>query len=396
MRTIWWVVSRPTEYKIMVKQSALFLILILSSFAPTQGAQINQDPAFPYTPSLDLTAMDKSVDACVDFYQYACGGWQSNNPIPPDQTSWDVYRKLYEDNLKYLRSILEQAGSVEADPDAVTRRIGDFYTACMDELTVEKRGLAPLKTDLNAISRVRSERQLAQIVGRLQLTYGSAILIRQGSTQDPDNSEQQIAELDQGGLGLPDRDYYIKDDDKSKDIRTRYVQHVQRIFELMGENAEIAKKNAETVMNLETQLAKASMTRVDRRDPYKLKHKMKVAELSKLAPNFDWPVYYKELRYPSFEIVNVAPPDFFREVNERLARSSVANWKTYLRYHIVDSAAPYLSSRFVQENFDFYRKYLRGVEDMQPRWKRCVEYTDGSLGEALGQIYVRKTFPPEV
>src|SRR5213594_3715517 len=298
MRTMWWVVSRPTEYKIMVKQSALFLILILSSFAPTQGAQINQDPAFPYTPSLDLTAMDKSVDACVDFYQYACGGWQRNNPIPPDQTSWDVYRKLYEDNLKYLRSILEQAGSVEADPDAVTRQIGDFYTACMDELTVEKRGLAPLKTNLNAISRLRSERQLAQIVGHLQMTYGSAILFRQGSTQDPDNSEQQIAELDQGGLGLPDRDYYSKDDDKSKEIRTRYVQHVQRIFELMGENAETAQKNAETVISLETQLAEASMTRVDRRDPYKLKHKMKMAELSKLAPNFDWPVYYKELRYP--------------------------------------------------------------------------------------------------
>src|SRR5947209_9788633 len=141
------------------------LIVLLSSVA------IAQEPGFPYTPSLDLTAMDKSVDACVDFYQYACGGWQSNNPIPPDQTSWDVYRKLYEDNLKYLRSILEQAGSLEADPDAVTRQIGDFYTACVDELTVEKRGLAPLKTDLNAISRVRSERQLAQIVGRLQLTY---------------------------------------------------------------------------------------------------------------------------------------------------------------------------------------------------------------------------------
>src|SRR5213594_4036808 len=379
----------------MVKQSALLLILVVSSFAPAQGAQNNQDPGFPYTPSLDLTAMDKSVDACVDFYQYACGGWQSNNPIPPDQTSWDVYRKLYEDNLKYLRSILEQAGSVEANPDVVTRRIGDFYTACMDELTVEKRGLAPLKTDLNAISRVRSERQLAQIVGRLQLTYGSAILFRQSSTQDPDNSEQQIAELDQGGLGLPDRDYYTKDDDKTKEIQARYVQHVERVFELMGDDAGTAKRNASTIMTLETLLAKASMTRVDRRDPYKLKHKMNLAELSKLAPKFDWAVYYKELHYPSFEIVNVAPPDFFRELNVQLERVSVANWKAYLRYRVVDSASPYLSSTFAEENFNFYRKYLRGVEDLQPRWKRCVQYTDGNLGEALGQIYVRKTFGPE-
>ncbi len=387
--------ARRAEYKIMVKRSILFLILVLSSYAPAQGAQNNQDPGFPYTPSLDLTAMDKSVDACVDFYQYACGGWQSNNPIPPDQTSWDVYRKLYEDNLKYLRSILEQAGSLEADPDAVTRQIGDFYTACMDELTVEKRGLAPLKTDLNAISRVRSERQLAQIVGRLQPTYGSAILFRQGSTQDPDNSEQQIAELDQGGLGLPDRDYYTKDDDKSKEIQARYVQHVERVFELMGDDAGTAKRNANTIMTLETLLAKASMTRVDRRDPYKLKHKMNVAELSKLAPKFDWAVYYKELHYPSFEIVNVAPPDFFRELNVQLERVSVANWKAYLRYRVVDSASPYLSSTFAEENFNFYRKYLRGVEDLQPRWKRCVQYTDGNLGEALGQIYVRKTFGPE-
>jgi len=379
----------------MVKQSALFLILTLSSFVPALGAQINQDPAFPYTPSLDLTAIDKSVDACVDFYRYACGGWQRNNPIPPDQTSWDVYRKLYEDNLKYLRSILEQAAALEANRDAVTRQIGDFYAACMDELTVEKRGLAPLKTDLDWISRVRSERQLAQIVGRLQLTYGSAILFRQGSTQDPDNSEQQIAELDQGGLGLPDRDYYTKDDAKSKEIQARYVQHVERVFELMGDDAGTAKTNANTIMTLETLLAKASMTRVDRRDPYKLKHKMNVAELSKLAPKFDWAVYYKELHYPSFEIVNVAPPDFFRELNAQLERVSVANWKTYLRYRVVDSASPFLASSFAEENFNFYRKYLRGVEDMQPRWKRCVQYTDGNIGEALGQIYVRRTFGPE-
>src|SRR5881296_1018400 len=383
------------EYKIMVKESALLLILVVSSFAPAQGAQNSQDSVFPYTPSLDLSAMDKTVEACVDFYQYACGGWQKKNPIPPDQTSWDVYRKLYEDNLKYLRSILEQAASLEANPDVVTRQIGDFYTACMDELTVEKRGLAPLKADLNAISRLRSKMQLAQIVGRLQLSYGSAILFRHGSTQDPDNSEQQIAELDQGGLGLPDRDYYTKDDDKSKEIRTRYVQHVERVFELMGDDAGTAKRNANTIMTLETLLAKASMTRVDRRDPYKLKHKMNVAELLKLAPKFDWAVYYKELHYPSFEIVNVAPPDFFRELNLQLDRISVANWKTYLRYRVVDSASPFLSSTFAEENFNFYRKYLRGVDDMQPRWKRCVQYTDGNLGEALGQIYVRKTFGPE-
>jgi putative endopeptidase len=371
------------------------LILLLFTIATAQNAPNGQEPAFPYTPSLDPSAMDRSVDACVDFYQYACGGWQKNNPIPPDQTSWSVYRKLFEDNLKYLRGILEQAGSLQTTRDAVTREIGDFYVACTDEPTVEKRGLTPLQDDLNAIEKLRSTRQIAQLIGHLQLTY-SGILFRGGSAQDPDNSDQQIAQLDQGGLGLPDRDYYTKNDPKSKEIRERYVQHVQRLFQLMGDDPEIAKNNANIVMGMETLLAQASMTRVDRRDPYKVKHKMKVADLSQLVPDFDWAVYYKELRYPNFEILNVATPAFFREVSAQLRGTSVANWKIYLRYHVVDSAAPYLSSKFVQENFDFYRKYLRGVPDMQPRWKRCVQYTDGDLGEALGQVYVRKAFGPEV
>jgi endothelin-converting enzyme/putative endopeptidase len=370
--------------------SACVLILVLFSAAAAQ------DASFPYTPSLNLSAMDTTVDACVDFYQYACGGWQRQNPIPPDQSSWDVYRKLYEDNLNYLRSILEEAASSEPERDAVTRQIGDFYAACMDETTVEKRGLAPLESDLNAIAQLTSTKQLAPLVARLHMTYGGAVLFRHGSTQDPDDSNQQIAQLDQGGLGLPDRDYYTKDDAKSKEIRERYLRHVQQVFELIGDNPEIARKNAETVMTLETLLAKASMRRVDRRDPYKVKHKMKVADLSKLAPDFNWTIYYKELRYPKFEILNVAAPDFFRVLNVQLKSASMDVWKTYLRYHIVDYAAPYLSSKFVQENFDFFRKYLRGVEDMQPRWKRCVQYTDRNLGEALGQVYVRKTFPPDV
>jgi putative endopeptidase len=370
--------------------SACFLILIVFSSAAAQ------DPAFPYTPSLDLKAMDTTADACLDFYQYACGGWKKNNPIPPDQSSWDVYRKLYEDNLKYLRSILEEAASLQSDRDSVTREIGDFYAACMDEVTIEKRGLAPLESDLNAIAKLTSTKQMAQLVSGLHMTYGGSILFRHGSTQDPDDSNQQIAELDQGGLGLPDRDYYTKDDAKSKEIREGYLRHVQQIFDLIGDTPEIARKNAETVMSLETVLAKASMTRVDRRDPYKIKHKMKVADLSKIAPDFDWVAYYKELRYPHFEILNVAVPDFFRALNAQLKAAPVDAWKTYLRFHVVDSSAPYLSTRFVQENFDFYRKYLRGVEDIQPRWKRCVQYTDHNLGEALGQVYVRKTFPPDV
>jgi endothelin-converting enzyme/putative endopeptidase len=237
---------------------------------------------------------------------------------------------------------------------------------------------------------------MSPLIAQLQLVYGRSILFGAGSTQDPDNSEQVIAELDQGGLGLPDRDYYTKDDAKSKETRERYVQHVQKIFQLMGDSAETAKQNAGTVMRMETALAKASLTRVERRDPYKLKHKMKVADLNQLAPNFDWTRYYREAQYPGFDILNVQAPDFFKEANTRLAAEPIENWKTYLRFHVVDSASPYLSSAFVQENFDFYRKYLRGVKEQQPRWKRCVNYTDHNLDEALGQVYVAQVFPPEL
>jgi putative endopeptidase len=375
---------------------ALYLSFLWLALAGHAVAQSPQQPTFPYTPSLDLESMDKSVDPCVNFYQYSCGRWMKNNPIPPDQTQWSVYGKLYQDNLNFLRSILEQAAGGGAQRDAVTQKIGDFYAACMDEAAIEKRGLDAVKPQLGAISRLKNPRELAALIAQLQLSYGGSILFAGGSDQDPDNSEQQIAALDQGGLGLPDRDYYTKDDAKSKEIRERYLQHVQKIFELLGDSSEVAKKNAETVTRMETALAQASLTRVERRDPYKMKNKMKVAALEQLAPSFNWQAYYRQLKYPEFEILNVTAPAFFKEVNAQLGREPLTNWKNYLRFHIADSGAPYLSSQFVQENFNFYRKYLRGAKEMQPRWRRCVQYTDRDLGEALGQAYVRKVFSPEL
>jgi putative endopeptidase len=266
----------------------------------------------------------------------------------------------------------------------------------MDEATVETRGLAPLQSDLNAIALLKSPKDITPLIAHLQFEFGRRVVFSQGSTQDPDDSEQQIAEVDQGGLGLPDRDYYVKDDAKSKETRERYVQYVQKMFGLMGDDPATAKKNAETVMRMETALAKASMTRVDRRDPYKLKHKMKVAELAQLAPNVDWTVYYAQLQYPRFEIVNVATPDFFKEVSRQITADPIGDWQTYFRFHVVNASAVVLPKRFVDENFEFYRKYLHGAKEQQPRWKRCVQYTDEDLGEALGQVYVRKTFSPDL
>ncbi len=225
---------------------------------------------------------------------------------------------------------------------------------------------------------------------------GDSTMFRSGAQQDPDNSDAMIVAVGQGGLGLPDRDYYTKDDAKSKEIRTRYVQHVQSVFELLGEPPATTKKESETVMRIETALAKASLTRVERRDPYKTKHIMKVADLKSLAPNFDWSAYFSSSQAPPFESMNVAEPEFFKELNSQLTSTSLADWKSYLRYHLANSRATLLSSAFVNEDFGFYRKYLRGAKELQPRWKRCVQYVDDQLGEALGQEYVRKTFPPEL
>lgn len=378
----------------------LFLLLVIpvslvhaqSSSQSTPAAK----PALPYFPSLNPSSLDRSIDPCVDFYHYACGGWQNNNPIPGDQTSWDVYSKLYQDNLNFLRGMLEQAAIARGPRDAATQKTGDFFAACMDEAAVEKRGLLAVQPDLDAVQRIEEVGELAPLLARLQLAYGGAMLFRAGSAQDLDNSEQVIAQIDQGGLGLPDRDYYTKEDDKSKEIRARYLEHVEKVLELTGDSSEAAKRNAEIILLLETALAKASLTRVERRDPYKLKHKMSLAQLNELAPGFRWKAYYATLPYPEFQALNVATPDFFKQANALLASEPLANWKTYLRYHVVNSAAEFLSSAFVDEDFAFYRKFLRGAKEQQPRWKRCVSYTDRNLGEALGQVYVASVFSPQM
>jgi putative endopeptidase len=351
-------------------------------------------PELPYTPSLDVTAMDSSVDPCVDFYSYSCGGWEKKNPIPPDQTSWSVYGKLYQDNLLYLRGILEEAATAK-DRDPVTQKIGDFYASCMNEDLVEKLGAKPMQPDLAAIQELKNVKEVAPMIAKLQI-QGVRVLFDYGPTQDPDDSDKMIVGIEQGGLGLPDRDYYLKDDAKSKETREHYLQHVQKMFELMGDSPETAKKNAATVMRMETSLATASLTRVERRDPYKQKHKMTVPDLYKVAPDFDWNTFFSASGVPKFEILNVSWPDFFKDVSTQMKSASLQDWQTYMRWHVAHSRAAFLSSAFVNANFEFYRKYLRGATELQPRWKRCVQYTDNDLGEALGQAYVRKTFGPDL
>jgi len=351
-----------------------------------------QTTAAQHQPVLDITSMDRSIDPCVDFFAYSCGGWIKNNPIPPDQSSWDTYSKMQDQNLAQLRGILEDASAPDPSRNAVTQKIGDYYASCTDEQAIEAKGADPLKAGLERIAKLSSKAELADVASAMT---NDNVLFRFESIQDYRDANQVVANADQGGLGLPDRDYYLKEDAKSQELRKAYLAHVQKMFELLGDAPESAATDAQTVMRIETGLAKGSMTRVERRDPKSLDHKMTAGELEKIAPEFHWQVYFSKVGLPSLTSLNVAVPNFFKTVNSEIGKESLPDWKIYLRWHLVHANAAQLSSAFLNENFAFYGKTLQGQEQLKPRWKRCTEYVDDYLGEALGQAYVEKYFSPQ-
>jgi putative endopeptidase len=355
-----------------------------------------QTPPAPKPASVrfDINAIDRSADPCVDFYQYACGTWIKNNPIPNDQSRWGRFSELAERNRDVLHDILEEAAKPDPKRDQVTREIGDFYAACMDEKAIDARGLDAIKAQLDRIRNLKDKAQIAELAAYLQ-REGMGGLFDFGSGQDFKDSTQVIAQLDQGGIGLPDRDYYFREDAKSAELRQQYVAHVQRMFELMGDKPDVAKAHADTVMRIETALAKASLDNVSRRDPEKQYHKMTRQELAALTPAFRWNEYLTASGAPAFQNINVAWPDFFKALNQELQATSLDDWKTYFTWRLLHAKATMLPSKFLEENFDFYGKTLTGAKEMRPRWKRCVDYTDGALGEALGQKFVERTFGKE-
>ncbi len=373
-----------------MKPALLPLVAILPWVLYSQDRPL---ASLPYTPSLDTTFLDRSAEPCVDFYQYACGSWNKLNPIPPDQARWNVYAKLSTENMAFLWGILEEASRPSPARTPNQQKVGDYFGACMDEAAVEKAGVAPLRSHLDEIAALRRVSDIPAFLGRLHLEMSdTSPLFGYGSSQDYADSTRVIAFAMAGGLGLPDRDYYTKTDAKSQETRTRYVEHVTAMFRLLGDAPEAAGAEAKTVMEIETALAKASLTRVDMRDPYKLFHKYTRAKLGALTPAFHWTAYWKATGMPAPAVVNVTEPEFFRELQRQLTSRPMADWRTYLRWHLAHSRAPYLSAPFVQANFEFYSHYLRGVTQLQPRWKRCVHYVDRDLGEALGQVFVEKTF----
>ena len=367
--------------------------LILSfALAAVMCAQSDRPlAALPYTPSLDTAFIDRTADPCTDFYRYACGNWNKLNPIPPDQARWDVYSKLANENQRFLWGILEEAARPTAGRDANQQKIGDYFTACMDEAAIEKSGAAPLRSRLEEIERLTSKAQLPKLLAAMHLDAAGG-MVRFSSAQDFADSSRQIAYAGAGGLGLPDRDYYTKTDAKSVETRARYVAHVETMFGLLGDPAAQAARAAATVMEIETALAKSMLTRTQRRDPYKLYHRFTRDELLTLTPAFGWSDYFAAAGVPGLKEFNVTEPAFYKQLEQLLETRNLADWKAYLRWHLVHAKARYLSSRFVAADFDFYSRYLYGVREMQPRWKRCVRMVDRDLGEALGQEFVRKTF----
>ena len=370
-------------------KTVLFLLCAVS-------LSLSQTPSQKSTAKVQFSAdmLDKTVDPCNDFYAYACSKWQAANPIPSDRPTWGRFNELSERGEFAVLDILEKYSANEATRGPLEQKIGDYYASCMDEPAIEKAGTGPLEEQMSAIAGLKSKQDLAKEAVQLHRA-GVNVFFSFGSDQDFKDASQVIAEADQGGLGLPDRDYYLKTDQKSVDLRNQYLVHVLKMFELLGDASDKATAEAKTVMDIETSLAKGSLDRVSRRDPEKVYHKMSGQELAALSPDFGWEAYLGGVGAPSTKAINVTEPEFFKQMDATLQSVSLDDWKTYLRWHVVHAAAPLLSAKFVNENFDFFSKTLSGTKELAPRWKRCVRLTIGDLGEAVGQKYVEQTFGAE-
>jgi putative endopeptidase len=366
-------------------------VLAFSAMSKRANAADNKSAADGFDPA-DL---DRTCKPCDDFFQFAVGGWLKSNPIPEDYSSWGVSQELELRNQRQLKEILEAAAAnTAAAQGSNEQKIGDFYASCMDTSAVEAQGLKPLQGELDRISDIHDRSGLISVGAHLQ-TAGAGVLFTFVSDQDFKDSTSVIGEANQGGLGLPDRDYYTREDDKSKKLREQYEQHIAKMLALLGDAPEKAAREAQSVMNIETALAKASMTNVELRDPQAIYHKMTLAQVQSLTPNFSWETYLPAVGSGKLAELNIGQPEFFKALNGLLASVSLEDWKTYYRWQLVNRWAAMLPDAFVQEDFNFRGRTLNGTKQILPRWQRCSQAVDTYLGEALGQAYVQKYFPPE-
>lgn len=363
-----------------------FALLTLTLAVPCAFAQ--QSPGF------DPSAIDRSANACVDFYQYACGNWVAQNPIPADQSRWGRFDALQERNQAILRQILERASNTTANRTPIEQKIGDYYAACMDEATIQSKGSTPLKPLLDRIAAIKDRAGVTDVVIEM-VRMGLNPLFRFGPSPDAKNSKEMIGDLDQGGMGLPDRDYYLKTDDKSVELRRQYVAHIQKMFELIGVAPAEAARRAQAILALETELAKGALDRVSRRDPTKLYHIMTLRELQTATPNFGWAKFFPGIGVAKMQRLNVEVPDFVKAVDAVVGKTDVEDLKAYLTWNVLHETSAVLAPPLEEETFNFFRKTLQGAKEMRPRWKRCVSLTDNQLPDALGRRFVETTLGEE-
>jgi predicted metalloendopeptidase len=383
---------RSHKYPLGIIVTVLLVVAIMMASA---GLRASAKPAGDSSYwGFDTANLDKSCKPCDDFYQFAMGGWMKANPIPPAYSTWGSFSQLLDKNQQNLRQILEAAEKQQAVAGSNEQKIGDFYASCMDTAAIEAAGTKPIDAELATIAAMKNAADLQAETARLQ-KEGVGVLFGFRATQDAKDSSQVVGAAWQGGLGLPEREYYLKADVKSTQLRGAYLAHVAKMFELLGDRVDIAAAEARTIMEIETSLANASMKNTDLRDPEKTYHRMKLADLQAMTPDFSWQTYFKLLGHPELKEINVGQPDFFKALDSQLTATPLADWKTYYRWHLLNSAAPALPDKFVAEEFEFRGKTLTGAKEIQPRWKRCTQATDRALGEALGQLYVQKYFPPE-
>jgi putative endopeptidase len=342
---------------------------------------------------IDTANIDPTCKACDDFFQYANGGWIKSHPIPASAASTGAFNVLADRNQDVMHAILEEVAGASRPMTPSEVKLRNFYISCMDTAAIDAAGAQPIANRLAMVGAIADVKTLAAPLAALS-AEGVGALFNYGGGADAHDARRIILQLRQGGLGLPDRDYYLKDDDRSKGLRAGYLAHVTRMFALLGDPPDVAAKNADTVLAIETTLAKNQLSRVAQRDPAATDHKMNLAQVAALAPNFDWATFFATNKVPSDGPINVAQPEYFKALSIWLASANVADVRTYLRWQTVHNAAPLLAKQFEAANFDFYTRTLNGVPEQSPRWQRCVRATDTTLSDALGQLYVAKTFPP--
>ena len=374
-------------------KSTIFLLIIAGAICMFTGCSNKNEEE--KVVSFDLSGLDTTVSPQEDFYHYAVGNWLKNNPIPEDQTRWASFTILAEETKSQLKTIIDDVSAKPGDDKSSMRyKVGTFYNTAMDSVKIDKDGWQPLAPELKRIDAISDKEGLIKEVAHMHVNTSSPLFYF-GSAVDEKNSDSVIANIWQGGLGLPDRDYYFNSDDKSKETREKYVEHIAKMLQLMGIDEEASKTEAQKIMEFETKLAESSNTRVENRNPQATYNKLTTEEIAEKAPGFNWNMYLTEIGAGDPGVIDIGQPKFIIQVGKLVDSEPLDTWKSYLKWNLVNAMAPYLSSDFANTDFDFYDKYLRGAEKQQPRWKRAIGYTNGALGEAVGQLYVKEYFPPE-